>query len=59
MMSTRERAEHRVAMGATKSYEECHALAMQHHEQMNERAQAQGRTLRAEPRRDPCAHLKK
>ena len=59
MMSTRERAAHHAAMGATQSYDECHALAMQHHAQMKERAQAQGRTLRAEPRRDPCDFLKK
>jgi hypothetical protein len=58
MMSTRERAEHHAALGAAKTYEECHALALQHHERMKERAQAQGRTIRSEPRRDPCGFLK-
>lgn len=59
MMSTQERAEHHAAMGATKTYDECHALAMKHHEHMKEKAQAQGKSVRAKPRRDPCDFLKK
>lgn len=59
MMSPKERDEHRARMQGAKTYEECRALQVQHHELMAARAKERGRAAPlAQPRRDACAGLK-
>lgn len=58
MMSQQERQEHQARMSSMKSYEECKTYRDEHHQQMVERAKAQGRSAPAQPRRDACAGLK-
>lgn len=59
LMSPQERNEHRERMRSMKSYEECKAYQVQHHEQMAARAKERGGATLAQPRRDACAGLKK
>lgn len=59
MMTAEERTEHRARMGAMKTYEECKTYHSQHHEQMMARAKERGGKALAQPRRDPCAGMKK
>lgn len=58
MMTRPERMDHRNKLDTLKTYDECKAYMDQHHAQMTTRAQEQGRTLPAQPRRDLCAGLK-
>lgn len=59
MMTPEERNAHRDAMLAQKDYAECRTLMEQHHQQMAERAKAQGWAMPARPRHDGCAGLKR
>lgn len=59
LMTQQERNEHREHMRAMKTYDECKTYQAQHHEQMAARAKERGSPMRAQPRRDPCAGLKK
>ena len=59
LMSQQERNEHRDRIRAMKTYEECHAYQVQHHEQMAVRAKERGGKALSQPRRDACAGLKK
>lgn len=58
-MNPQERTEHRDRMRAMKSYDECKVYQDQHHEQMAARAKERGGKALPQPRRDPCAGLKK
>jgi hypothetical protein len=55
-MTPEERIEHQARIRSFRNYEDCVAYRRQHHQQMAERARAQGETLRP-GRRDVCAHL--
>jgi hypothetical protein len=58
LMTPQERSEHQARMQGMKTAEECRAYRDEHHQQMAERAKAQGgRTLPA-PRHDACAGIK-
>jgi hypothetical protein len=59
LMTPKEREAHRQRMASFKSYEECKAYIDHHHEEMAARAKDAGRTMPAQPRRDPCASLEK
>ena len=59
MMTPAERQEHQAKMRSMNGYEECTAYMGQHHQQMAARAKDQGRTVPAQPRRDPCVGLKR
>jgi hypothetical protein len=59
LMNPQERTEHRDRMRAMKSYDECKTYQDQHHEQMAARAKERGGKALPQPRRDPCAGLKK
>lgn len=59
MMSSQERNEHQERMRSMKTYEECKAYMERHHAEIAARAQAQGGTLPAQPRRDACAGLRR
>jgi len=58
LMTPEERAAHQKTMGAMHGADECHAYMDKHHEQMAERAKAQGQTMPG-PRRDVCVGLQK
>ncbi len=58
-MTPAERDEHRTQMRSMKTYEECKAYVDKQHEQMAARAKDKGGKPLAQPRRDPCAGLKK
>ena len=49
LMTPQERGDYRALMRAAKSPEERQTIQQQHHEQMQERARAQGLTLPDEP----------
>ncbi|MGA0611939.1 hypothetical protein [Caldimonas sp. KR1-144] len=57
MMSPQERQAHQERMRSMHSYEDCRTYHDQHHREMRERAQSQGRTLPEQARRDPCSGL--
>lgn len=59
MMTSQERQEHQARMRSMNSYEECNAYMTQHREQMAQRAQERGGKPLPQPRRDPCAGLKR
>lgn len=59
LMSQQERNEHRDRMRSMKTYEDCKAYQVQHHEQMAARAKERGGNALAQPRRDACSSLKK
>ncbi|MCW5664971.1 MAG: hypothetical protein KIT35_14125 [Piscinibacter sp.] len=59
MMTPAERTAHRDRMWSFKTEGECRAYLEQHHQQMAERAKERGRSVPANPRRDPCAGLPK
>ena len=59
LMTQQERNEHRDRIRAVKTYEECHAYQVQHHEQMAARAKERGAKALSQPRRDACTSLKK
>jgi DNA-binding SARP family transcriptional activator len=58
MMTPAERQAHRAKMASFTSYDECHAYADQHHQEMMARAQAKGASAPAVPPRDACLRLK-
>ena len=58
LMTPAERTEHQTRMRSMKTSEECRAYVAQTHEQMAERAKANGGKPLSAPRRDPCAGLK-
>lgn len=58
LMTRQERNEHRDRLRTMKTYEECHAYQVQHHEQLAARAKERGSKALAQPRRDACAGLK-
>lgn len=55
-MTPEERVEHQARIRSFRRYEDCVAYRQQHHQQMAERARAQGEVLR-QGRREICAHL--
>ncbi|MGO0793168.1 hypothetical protein ACTOWA_25195 [Herbaspirillum seropedicae] len=57
MMSQRERIEHRKKLMAVTSYNDCKAYMAEHHQQMQERAAEQGKSLPAAPS-DVCDQMK-
>jgi hypothetical protein len=57
LMTPAERQAHRARLAAFTSYDECHAYALQHHQEMVARAQAKGASAAAAPVRDACARL--
>ena len=59
MMSPSERQEHQAKMRSMANYDECKAYMEQHHQQMAARAKEKGGAVPAQPRRDPCAGLKR
>jgi hypothetical protein len=59
MMSPSERQEHQAKMRSMTNYDECKAYMEQHHQQMAARAKEKGGAVPAQPRRDPCAGLKR
>ena len=50
LMTEQERIEHRMKLRALKTEQEREAYRMEHHEQMQKRAQEQGKVLPAQPR---------
>ena len=58
LMSWAERNEHRKAMRAMKTYDECKAYLDQHHEKMMERAKERGKEPLPDTPRDACERLK-
>lgn len=59
MMNSAERKEHQERMQSMKTYEECKAYAEQHHAEMKARAKERGGAVMMQPRRDPCAGMKR
>lgn len=59
LMTPQERQEHQTRMRSMTSHEECKAYAEQHHQAMAARAKDKGLATPAQPRRDPCAGLKR
>ena len=57
LMSPKERLAHQAQIRSFKSYADCHAYQLAHHQQMQARATAQGATLNPDGR-DICAHLR-
>lgn len=57
LMTPEERAAHRTKMLTVKTYDECKAVQAAQHEQMAERAKAQGKTLPT-PRANGCDRMK-
>ena len=55
-MTPEERVAHQARIRSFSNYEDCLAYRQQHHQQMAERARAQGEVLRPGGR-DICAHL--
>lgn len=55
-MTPEERVAHQARIRSFSNYDDCLAYRQQHHQQMAERARAQGEVLRP-GRRDICAHL--
>lgn len=58
LMSPEEQRQHRDKMLSFTDHEQCRVYMEQHHGQMAERAKERGRTVPAQPRRDPCSPLK-
>lgn len=56
-MTPKERLEHQATVRAFTDHSACQTYQLRHHEAMQARAQAQGRSLKAE-QRDLCAHLR-
>lgn len=59
LMTPQERDAHRERMQGFKDYDECKAYVAKHHDEMVARAKGQGGKPPAQPRRDPCAPLKR
>jgi hypothetical protein len=57
LMTVQERNAHRAALQRLKTYDECKAYMQEFRARMEERAKAQGKTLR-EPRRFVCDELR-
>ncbi|HNC53205.1 MAG TPA: hypothetical protein PLO14_13365 [Accumulibacter sp.] len=57
LMTPEERIEHQARIRGFKSYDDCHAYELAHHELMVARASAQGLQLPAHPR-DFCEQLR-
>ena len=57
LMTPEERTAHHDKMMAAKTYDDCKAAQAEQHKQMEERAKAQGKTLRG-PRQNACDNMK-
>lgn len=56
-MTQEEHAAHRQKMWSFKSYDECKAYQLEHHQVMEARAKEQGKTI-APPRFNACDRMK-
>lgn len=57
LMTQEERNEHRQKMWSFKSYDECKAYQLEHHQAMEAKAKAQGKTI-VPPRFNACDRMK-
>lgn len=57
LMTQEEHAAHRQKMWSFKSYDECKAYQLEHHQVMEARAKEQGKTI-APPRFNACDRMK-
>ncbi len=57
LMTQEERNTHRQKMGSFKSYDECNAYQLEHHQVMEARAKEQGKMI-VPPRMNACDRMK-
>ena len=57
LMTPEERIEHQARIRSFRTYDECHAYQVEHHQLMEARAREQGRQLSG-GHRDICEHLR-
>ena len=57
LMTQEERTAHQNKMRSVKTYDECKALQVEHHQQMEARAKEKGVTL-PQPRANGCDRMK-